>query len=178
LFHIADRAARRSVDKDFTMGSPLPARKFFHTGYVVRNIEAAMDNMREQFGVSRWKVLQLPGESSVTALGFAYFGETMIELVEVDRNHEPLAIHQGFTPSADGEARLNHLAYLVESEEALQAVAARFETSGVTAAWLASFGDVFSRYYYADTKAQLGHYLEFVCLGRAGCDFLADVPRN
>jgi hypothetical protein len=67
---------------------------------------------------------------------------------------------------------------MLDSEEELLALVERFEAAGIATAWLESFGDIFSRYYYADTTAQLGHFSEFVCLGPAGAEFLADVPRN
>jgi hypothetical protein len=160
------------------MSLTLPNRAFFHVGYLVRNLAAVMENMGKQFGVTSWKVLQLPEGSPATAMGFAYAGDAMIEMIEVDPEGELLPIHRGFAPRSNGEARLNHLAYLVESEDELGALIASFEAAGVTTAWVDSFGDIFSRYYYADTTAQLGHFSEFVCLGPAGRDFLADIPRN
>jgi hypothetical protein len=155
-----------------------PFRNFFHAGYVVRDMQKVMDAMRDTFGVGRWKVLPLPEGAPARALGFAYAGESMIELVEVDPAGELLPIHRGWTPQAAAEAKLNHLAYMLDSEDELFAVQARFEAKGVRTAWREPFGEIFSQYYYADTTAQLGHYTEFVCLGPAGRDFLTSIPRN
>lgn len=156
----------------------LPCRNLFHLGYVVLDLEKVMDNMRERFGVAKWKVLSLPEGAPAKAIGFAYVQETMIELVEVDLAQELMAIHRGWIPQSTSDAKLNHVAYLVDSEDELASLVDRFEAAGVATAWLDSFGDIFSRYYYADTTAQLGHFTEFVCLGPAGRDFLAQVPRN
>ena len=160
------------------MSLPLPFRNLFHLGYVVLDLEKVIDNMRERFGVANWKVLPLPEGAPAKAIGFAYVQDTMIELVEVDLRQELLPIHRGWLPQSEAEARLNHVAYMVDSEEELMAQIDRFEAAGVATAWLESFGDIFSRYYYADTTAQLGHFTEFVCLGPAGRDFLAQIPRN
>jgi hypothetical protein len=160
------------------MSFPPPFRNFFHAGYVVRDMAKVMDDMRDRFGVAKWKVLPLPEGSPASALGFAYVGETMIELVEVDPNGDLLPIHRGWVPDAAAGARLNHMAYFVDSDDELSALIGRFEASGVATARLEGFGDIFTRYYYADTVAQLGHYTEFVCLGPGGRDFLASVPRN
>lgn len=160
------------------MSRPAPFRNFFHAGYVVRDLDQAMANLRETFGVSRWKVLPMPEGTPARAIGFAYAGETMIELVEVDPAGELLPIHRGWVPEREADARLNHLAYRLDSEDELRALVAWFEGAGVATARLESFGDIFSLYYYADTTAQLGHYSEFVCLGPAGLDFLAEIPRN
>jgi hypothetical protein len=160
------------------MSLDLPIRSFFHTGYVVRDMEQAMARLGDRFGVRRWKVLPLPEGAPATALGFAYVRETMIELVAVDPARELLPMHQGFVPPTESTLRLNHLCYMLDSEEELLALVERFEATGVPTAWREPFGDIFSQYYYADTLDELGHYTEFVCLGPAGADFLAEVPRN
>lgn len=160
------------------MSLSLPFRSLFHLGYVVLDLEGVMASMGERFGVTKWKVLPLPEGAPAKAIGFAYAGERMIELVEVDLRQELLPIHRGWLPKDPGEARLNHVAYMLDDEDELQSVRARFEAAGVATAWLESFGDIFSRYYYADTTAQLGHFSEFVYLGPAGREFLAQVPRN
>ena len=160
------------------MSPLLPFRSLFHLGYVVIDLEKVMADMRDRFGVAKWTVLPLPEGAPAKAIGFAYAGDHMIELVEVDLRQELMSIHRDWLPADPGEARLNHVAYIVDSEDELRSVIDRFEAAGVATAWLDSFGDIFSRYYYADTTAQLGHFTEFVCLGPAGKDFLAQVPRN
>lgn len=157
---------------------PLPFRNFFHLGYVVVDLEQVMANMRNRFGLAEWKILPLPEGAPAKAIGFAYAQDTLIELVEVDLRQELLPMHRGWLPAAPGEARLNHVAYLLDSEEEVRATVERFEAAGVATAWLEPFGDIFSLYYYADTTAELGHFSEFVCFGPAGRDFLATVPRN
>lgn len=160
------------------MSPLLPFRNLFHLGYVVLDLEKVMAGMGRRFGVTRWKVLPLPEGAPAKAIGFAYAGETMIELVEVDLRQDLMPIHRGWLPADAGEARLNHVAYMLDGEDELQSVIDRFEAAGVATAWLGDFGDIFSRCYYADTTAELGHFSEFVCLGPAGRDFLAEAPRN
>jgi hypothetical protein len=157
---------------------PSPFRNFFHAGYVVLDLQKVMADMRETFGVREWKILPLPEGSPAKAIGFAYVGATMIELVELDLRYELLPMHRGWLPPTEGEAKLNHLAYILDSDEELQAVIDRFEAQGIKTAWLDAFGDIFTRYYYADTTAQLGHFCEFVSPGPAMREFLASVPRN
>lgn len=160
------------------MSSPSPFRNFFHAGYVVLDMAKVMDKMKDRLGVERWKIVPLPAGSPAKAIGFAYAEQNMIELVELDLGQELMSIHRGWLPQSEGEARLNHLAYMLDSEEELAAVKSRLEAKGIATAWLDTFGDIFSHYYYADTTAELGHFTEFVCLGPAGRDFLAQVPRN
>lgn len=160
------------------MTPPLMFRNIFHLGYVVRDIDKFTAKMADQFGVAKWKILRLPKGTAVSALGFAYTQDLMIELLEVDLEQELLPIFRDWIPASDTDARLNHVAYLVDSEDELQTIVSQFESAGVATAVRASFGDIFSQYYYADTVAQLGHYCEYVCLGPTGREFLADIPRN
>jgi hypothetical protein len=160
------------------MSPPSPFRNFFHAGYVVLDMAQVIDNMKTRFGVERWQILPLPAGAPAKAIGFAYAQQNMIELVELDLDQELLPIHRGWLPQSESEARLNHLAYMLDSEDELMAVKARFEGMNIATAWFDTFGDIFSRYYYADTTAELGHFTEFVCLGPAGRDFLAQIPRN
>jgi hypothetical protein len=156
-----------------------PFRNSFHAGYIVRDLAQAVASMRNEFDVEHWKILPLPDGAPARAIGMAYVHGTMIELIEVGPKQEAMAISRGWIPPRpDAVARLNHLAYLLDSEEELVSLVGRFEAAGITTASLDSLGDVFSRSYYADTRAQLGHLTEFVCLGPAGPAFLADVPRN
>ena len=53
------------------MSFPPPFRNFFHAGYVVRDMAKVMDDMRDRFGVAKWKVLPLPEGSPASALGSA-----------------------------------------------------------------------------------------------------------
>lgn len=156
----------------------LPFGNLFHLGYVVCDMATVIANMGTRFGIEQWKILPLPDGAPAKAIGFAYANDTMLELVEVDPDQPLLPIHAGWVPERRNEARLNHVAYLLDSEEELQATRVRFEASGIRTAWLDSFGDIFTRYYYADTTAELGHFTELVCLGPTGRDFLASIPRN
>jgi hypothetical protein len=152
--------------------------RFFHTGYVVRNVDAVMDVMRRQFGIAQWKVLRLDEGYASTALAYAYSNDSLIELVEVNLRQELRVIHRDWVPEDETQARLNHVAYVVDDAESLDALIERFGAAGLKTAWRSSFRDVFSDYCYIDTVARLGHFCEYACLGPAGREFLADIPRN
>ena len=94
------------------MSPPSPFRNFFHAGYVVLDMAKVMDDMRDRFGVAEWKILPLPPGSPAKAIGFAYAQQNMIELVELDLSQALLPMHRGWLPASEGEARLNHLAYM------------------------------------------------------------------
>jgi hypothetical protein len=153
-------------------------RNLFHAGYVVRSVDAVIADMSNKFGIDKWKILRLPEGYAASALAYAYANNVMIELVEVNLKEPLLSIHRDWVPDSASGARLNHFAYLIDSEDELTSLVARLNSVGVETASHASFGDIFKVYYYLDTVRTLGHYCEFVCLGPAGHDFLADVPHN
>ncbi len=151
--------------------------KHFHVGYVVLDIEKVMANMRRDFGVTDWKILPLPAGSPATAIAMAYVRGAMIELVAVDTGQELMSIHDGCLPASDEDARLNHVAYMLDSEEQWRAAQVHFGEVGIDLPVVMKFGEIFD-YFYADTVASLGHFSEFVCLGPEGKEFLASIPRN
>ncbi len=160
------------------MSASLPLfGKHFHAGYVVINAEKVMANMRRDFGVANWKVLPLPAGSPACSIAMAYVRGTMIELVEVDPGQELMSIHAGWLPESEDGARLNHIAYMMDSEAQWRAAQVHFGEVGIALPVVMKFGDIFD-YFYADTTAQLGHFSEFVCLGPEGREFLASIPRN
>lgn len=156
------------------MSVPLFGRHF-HNGYVVVNLDQAIENLRRNYGVENWKVIPL--QSQATGLGMAFVRGSMIELVEVDTGQELMHIHDGWIPDTAAGAKLNHVAYMLDSHDEWQAAMARFQEAGVSLPVVGEFGDIFD-YFYADTVEQLGHFSEFTCLRAGGKDFLAEIPQN
>jgi extradiol dioxygenase family protein len=158
------------------MTIPVVFRNHFQLGYVVRDIDAAIRVMTEKFGVGKWEVRRPSSKAApARALGFAYVQQTMIELIDVDPERE--TIYRDWIPQGDGDIRLHHLGYMIDSEEDWHATVGQFEAAQISAALAGRIGDVLD-YYYADTVAQLGHYCELVRLLPAGRDFWANVPQN
>lgn len=150
---------------------------YFHTGYVVVNLDMVIANMRRDFGVADWKIIRLPAGSPASAIAMAYIRGSMIELVEVDTGRELMSIFDGWLPTCKDGARLNHVAYMMDSVEEWHTAQAHFGDVGIALPVVMKFGKIFD-YFYADTVSQLGHFSEFVCLGPEGREFLASIPRN
>ena len=156
------------------MTIPVVFRNHFQLGYVVRNLDPAIEEMRGKFGVAKWQVNVLPKSAPARVLGFAYVQQVMIELIEARPERE--TIYRDWIPEFDAAARLHHLGYMIDSDEEWRATIGQFEGSGFRSA-LTDSSDFFD-YYYADTVAQLGHYCELIRLKPAGRAFWANVPRN
>lgn len=158
------------------MTSPHIFGNLVQLGYVVTDFDKASVRMGERHGIDRWKVVPLDPGSPISRMAMAYVGDIIFELIEVDLSIPLLPIHQGWLPSDPYSARLNHVAFMLPSLDDWRAAQAHFGTLGVDIPVAMTFGDIFE-FFYADTVAELGHWSEFLCLGSAGADFLADIPR-
>ena len=161
--------------KDEVMTIPVLFRNHFQVSYIVRNIDGAVETMREKFGVPKWEIRRSPNNPLATALGFAYVQELMIELIEAIPDAD--SVFRGWVPDSDTGLRLHHLGYFAEDEADWNAVLGQFAAGGYRTALKGSIGDLLD-YYYADTLAQLGHYTEVVHLRPGGGAYWANVPRN
>jgi len=157
------------------MTIPVVFRNHFQAGYVVRDLDKAMAQMGDTFGVAKWQVRRLSPGAPSRALAFAYVQKLMIELIELWPDQD--TIYHGYIPEIDNAARLHHFGYLIDSEEQWHETIAQFEAAGIRSALAGSSGDILD-YYYADTVAALGHYCELVRLKPGGKEFWAEVPYN
>lgn len=157
------------------MTIPIVFRNHFQVGYVVRNLDKAIENMREKLGIARWQVNPMPRSAPARALGFAYVQHLMLELIEARPERD--TIYRDWIPQSETAARLHHLAYRVDTAAQWRAIVSQCEASGFRTALADSTGDFFD-YYYPDTVEQLGHYCELIRLKPAGEAFWASVPHN
>ena len=102
------------------MPSPHLFGNMVQLGYVVTDFDRAAVKFRERYGIDKWKVVPLDPGSASSRIAMAYVGDIIFELVEVDTSVELLDIHRGWLPEDPGEARLNHVAFMLDSLEAWQ----------------------------------------------------------
>ncbi len=158
------------------MAIPVLPRDFFQFGYVIRDLDGAMRTMRDKFGVTKWKVSQLPETAPGRTLAFAYVDGAMIELVDLRPGQD--TIYHAWIPESNEGLRLHHLGYMIDEEADWNARIAQFEGAGFAPALV---GGIPGRmqWYYSDTVATLGHYTELIRFtSEAGKAYWADVPYN
>lgn len=141
-------------------GPVIPTGRYYHTGYVVKDVRAALKHWVEQLGVGPWVLFEnltfvdpvyrgQPGGPAVT-LAFAAAGDHFVELIQ---QHDAL-------PSIYRETRgaLHHLGV---STCDLDAEVHRYEAAGVRCAFRGnfSFGGGCA---YLDTLDTLGTFTEVV----------------
>lgn len=144
--------------------------RFFQVGYVARDLDAAMAQFSRRFGPVEFQVINAVEPNMHTRrIALAWIASTMIELIEP--NQQVPSIYIDSLPAAPGEIRFHHLGYLIED---YPATLRRLKAEGYEVPFAMSYGDVLDC-CYADTRAQLGHYMEYVRLGDEGRKWFASV---
>lgn len=151
-------------------------RGFFQLGYVTRDLDVAMDLFRARHGALDYKITEgqdrPDGTPSPTQrIALTYIGDVMIELIQPSLKIE--TIYDPALPRDSASVRLHHLGFLIDD---YQAMVDRLTSLGYALPLAGSFGDVLD-YIYADTRAELGHFCEFIRLGEAGKAMFESVPR-
>ena len=148
--------------------------RFFQLGYVTRDGEAAAAQFRKRFAPVEFDVLANtapnPITISVKRIYLAWIGQTMVELIEV--NDAVPSIYRDYLPATQSDIRLHHFGYLIDD---YPATLRRLEEEGYDIPFRISYGNV-NDCCYADTRAQLGHYLEYIRLGEEGRKWFSAIP--
>lgn len=148
---------------------------FFQLGYVTRDLDSAIAAWRARLGPVEFLV-NTPGivngaPSPTRRLALAYIDDVMTEIIEPDPAQA--TIFDDALPDRAGPIRLHHFGYLIDDH---QAMLERLEAMGYAVPLHGSMEGVLD-YSYADTRADLGHFCEFIRLDDAGRAFFATVPR-
>jgi hypothetical protein len=150
----------------------------FQLAYVVPDIHDAVALGQNYFGIPEFRInLDIPIETQdgVAKCNFAlaFIGETQIELIQPAGGADGL--YRGALPTA-GKMRLHHIGVLIRKA----AVWARQKSAIAAAGLKTPAGGDFAgmmHYIYADTRAELGHYIEYMYQTEAGAGMFDAVPR-
>lgn len=148
---------------------------FFQLGYVTRDLDRALEVYRQKYGDMEFLLLDpdpINGKPSPTKrLALAYIDDMMTEIVQPDVTQP--TIYDDILPDEAGPIRLHHFGYLIDDHSAM---IQRCEDMGYSVPFHGMI-EGFMDYSYADTRADLGHYCEFMRLYDGGEAFFASVPR-
>jgi hypothetical protein len=148
---------------------------FFQFGYVTRDLDAACAAFRDKFGAIDFLLYEPPAIDGVPAatrrIALTYIDDVMTEIIEPDSSQS--TIYDQALPANEGPIRLHHLGFLVDDHEAMlqQLAIAKYAVP------VAGRVPGFIGYSYADTRAEMGLFCEFICLEPAGTEFFGGVPR-
>ncbi len=151
---------------------------FFQTAYVVADMESAMAQFGELYGLSRFQlnrevVIQTGDGEAVCHFALAQVGEAQLELIQPAGGRD--AIYRDALGGAP--ARLHHLGCLIRAPAVWERLRAKLRGEGARIPVEGDFGGLM-HYLYVDRRAVLGHYLEYMLQTEAGRDLFAGVPRH
>lgn len=150
--------------------------------YVSNDFERAIAQFRVTHGIERFLELRpiryetREGREAVCNVALAYVGAAEIELIAPLEGD--VEIYRDILPR-DGSfaVRFHHLARLFDTREALEEQVAAYRRAGrdlpINGASPGS-----ARYFYADYRKEVGHYLEGIAYEPQARAWLASIPRN
>ncbi|WP_313807608.1 VOC family protein [Sphingobium sp.] len=149
---------------------------FFQLGYVTRNVSVAIAAFREKFGPIEFLIndpTSIDGKAPPTRrIALAYIDDVMTEIIEPDPAQK--TIYDDALPAVEGPIRLHHFGYLIDDHAAMLE---RLRNMGYAVPLHGSVPGALD-YSYADTRADLGVFSEFIRLDEGGRAFFNTLPRT
>lgn len=148
---------------------------FFQFGYVTRDLDSAIASYRARYGDMAFLIndpAPTDGVASPTKrLGLGFIDDVMIEIIQPDTTQK--TIYDDVLPATVGPVHLHHFGFLIDDHDAMLE---RLDALGYAVPFQGKI-EGFLDFSYADTRADLGHYSEFIRLDAAGRAFFDSVPR-
>jgi len=148
---------------------------FFQFGYVTRDVEAACAAFCAKFGPVEFFVTEpqpIDGKAPPTRrIALTYIDDVMTEIIEPDPAQK--TIYDDAMPATAGPIALHHFGYLIDDHEAMLK---RLADMGYAVPMHGTMPGALD-YSYADTRADLGIFSEFIRLDEGGRQFFEAVPR-
>ena len=161
----------------------MPLFNFFQLAYVVDDIDRGTDEMTRLYGIDRFRVsrevaIQTADGSAQLHFALAFVGALQIELIQPAGGAD--GAYRSALSSRSTAAQLHHVGHLIRSERNWRAAQRAIGQSGLSVPVSGTFAHAniaLMHYAYVDTRASLGHLLEFMYQTTAGRALFADVPR-
>ena len=147
----------------------------FQRGYVVADIDSAMARITAAYGITQWSIIDNRGTNRMTRrIALARTGLSMIELIEP--NDAVAHIYADHRPAASQTAQFHHLGCLLPDIAALEDVVAQLQRCDIPIVGRGEAGPL--HFLYADTRAELGHFMEYLATDGEPLAMLDNVPGN
>lgn len=146
---------------------------FFQMGYVCRDMDRALAQFASRHGVGQFRRKPPAG---ILESAHAWVGDVMIEIIRPLDDAPPLYDH--CIPDDPDAVCLHHHGFRAPNADAWQDVNRCVEAAGYATPLKGAVMDGQLNYLYADTRAAIGVYSEFIYLTGAAAHIYDDVPRN
>jgi len=147
----------------------------FQIAYVTNDSDRAAALLKERYGAGDFYFMRdIPNEAGAMTIALAYAGSMNIELIQPSASGP--ALYSDWIKDAGGFAlRHHHYGMLINDEAGWQAMRARVIELGAAIPMEGAVPGGLD-YLYADTTADLGHYLEYIRLYEGGREMFRAVP--
>jgi hypothetical protein len=152
--------------------------RYYHNGYVVRDMDAAIARLTVSGGPSSFLMMDVArgrpaAESPMRRLALAGIGDHVYELIEADATAP--SIYRDAVP-VDDSIIFHHTGFYIDTDEDWALLEGQAEEMGGSA----SAGTIpgLLRFIYVDRRADLGHFVEYVQVEEQGRALFASVPQN
>ena len=155
---------------------------FFQVAYVTTELERAIRELGALYGPQRFQVnrgveIETSAGTARADFALAFVGQQQLELIQPTGGAD--GAYRDVLPKDTYGTCLHHFGRLITEASEWDSVRASVLASGYPTPVGGTFcqnGVPLMHYVYADTRRQLGHYLEFMYRTEAGRDIFAQVP--
>jgi hypothetical protein len=154
---------------------------FYQVAYVTNDFERALAQCAQTHGAHQFARLPAmryetgPGRTAICNIGLAYVGATEIEVIHPLEGD--VQIYRDVLSASGFAIRFHHLARLYQSREELESQIAAYRKAGRPVP-IDGTSPGSARYFYADFRVEMGHYVEGIWFEPAARSWLATIPRN
>jgi hypothetical protein len=159
-----------------------PYDGLYQVAYVTNDFQRALKQFGDTHRIAEFMQLPKmtyatgPGRAAVCNIALAYAGAIEIEVIEPLEGD--VQLYRDYLPK-DGKfaVRHHHLSQLFDSREALERQIEAHKAKGRAVPIEGSAAGGATQYFYADYRAELGHYMEGIYYAPEARAFLASIPR-
>ncbi|WP_309084603.1 VOC family protein [Chelativorans sp.] len=153
----------------------------YQIAYVTTDLDYALKVFTNDYDVPRWKVLGEvslaldDGGSTRIRLALTFVGPLQLEIIEPLGGED--ALYREALPPEGFGLKWHHVGFKVPSVEALAEIREKVAARGDP--YVIGGGDPKSaKFFYADARHRLGHFLEYIYLSPERQELHASFPRN
>jgi hypothetical protein len=164
-----------------SFGALQPLGSFFQHGYVTNDFDRALAYF-EGYGVKRFLELRsvvapmTETETATLSVALGWYGNLQIEIIQPEGGF--CDIYRQSLTSDDYMLRLHHHAFMLSGAGEYEAMRDAYVARGNVVTVDGRNPRSGNRYFYADTRAELGHYMEYIYATEAGKKDYALIPQN
>lgn len=163
-----------------------PFRGSIQHGYVTNDLDRAKAVMSERYGITQFLDLRDyavdigGGREAVCSLGLAYLGDLFVEIIHPKGGE--CQVYSQILPADEFALKLHHHGYMVKADpahdDAWGAMRQTYEARGIPIVVNGRNSRSGTQYFYADTRAELGHFCEHVLMTEQTLEDYAKIPQN